>query len=300
MGSSRRFLHQPPFLFASLLGSLTSGVALVVAPLEVQIAILGVIISILAGLVLTSIEQHARREASRAELDVVGRVIEAVSDDRELAGVYRHVSQAFLSLIEQTDPILRSAAVTKLLGIANQLGEMARGVIMFHETESWRTAYEELLLWPDLKGYRSVAWVKCPSYWQDAPGRQSLRANYEAIQRGVVIQRIIVLPAELWPSGQLLPSETILPWILDQRSHGVQTLLCLESEIDHEAGLPLDFGVYGDRAVGTQTLDEHCRTQEFRLEFGAEAVKLAEERWRLLKLHATPLENLLDDDEGTA
>jgi len=73
-------------------------------------------------------------------------------------------------------------------------------------------------------------------------------------------------------------------------------MLCRESDIESEPDLPLDFGIYGELAVGTQSLDEECRTREFLLDFNAEAVKLAEDRWRRLKLHATALRTLLDTE----
>jgi hypothetical protein len=173
---------------------------------------------------------------------------------------------------------------------------MARGTITFRGTESWRTAYQELLRSEGLQLYRSVAWVKCSNYWQDAPGRQSIRDNYDAINRGIIVERIFILPLELWPAGQLLPSENVMPWIMDQHNHRVWVMLCLETEIESEPDLPLDFGIYGDLAVGTQSLDEECRTREFLLEFNAEAVKLAEDRWQRLKLHAIPLRTLLDGE----
>ena len=114
------------------------------------------------------------------------------------------------------------------------------------------------------------------------------------MNRGVIIERIFILPAELWPAGQLLPSESVLPWITDQYNHGVWVLLCLEADIAAEPDLPLDFGIYGDVAVGTQDLDDDCSTREFLLEFNPESVKLAEDRWRRLILHAMPLRTLLD------
>jgi hypothetical protein len=74
-------------------------------------------------------------------------------------------------------------------------------------------------------------------------------------------------------------------------------MLCLEADVESEPDLPRDFGIYGDLAVGTQILDDQCRTLEFQLEFKREAVQLANDRWRRLQLHATPLRTLLDTEE---
>jgi hypothetical protein len=295
-GPNRIFSH-PRFITTTLFGSLAVGVASVVGSLGMQIAILGVLVSALLGLLLAWLDaQHLGSSAREELLGTIGRAITALEDDFELSRVYRKISGSFEALCEQSEPVLRSAALTKLLGVASELDAMARGTIVFHETESWRTAYHELLKSEQLKVYRSAAWVKCPTYWQDAPGKQSIRDNYDAINRGLLIERIFILPASLWSADELLPQETALSWIMDQHNHGVWAMLCREEDVAAEPDLPLDFGIY-HVAVGVQTLDEHCRTREFRLQFGDEAVKLAEDCWRRLQLHATSLRMLLDKIE---
>lgn len=299
MSPPRKYLSNPRFLIASLVGSLLTGVASVVAPLPVQIAIQGVLVSILVGLVLTWLEEQARRDAARAALSRLSQVVDMLDDKPELARIFQRVGEAFLAIGQQADQVFGATTATKLMSVAAELEQMAAGTIVFRGTEAWRTVYQEILQSRRLKLYRSVAWVKCPAYWQDPPGRQSMRENYDAINRGVIIERIIVLPNSLWPTGQLLPSKTILPWIKDQHNHGVWVMLCRESELAGEPDLPLDFGIYGEQAVGTQFLDEECRTREFLLEFRREAVTLAGERWDRVKLHATPLRTLLDSGTGT-
>ncbi|WP_442483379.1 hypothetical protein [Aeoliella sp. SH292] len=296
MTRRRSIFSSPLLLGISLLGSLIAGIVGLSASLSVQIAVLGVLVSILAGLLFTWLDEQARRDVGRADLGGVARVVDALQDDPELAGELRRICNAFLALAEQTDPVFRAAVLTRLLALGNELELVSRGKITFRETESWRAAYRDLLQDKSLRLYRSVAWVKSPSYWQDAPGRQSIRANYDAMNRGVLIERIFILPAELWPAGQLLPNEIVLPWIMDQYNHGVWVLLCLEADIAAEPDLPLDFGIYGNSAVGRQDMDDDCRTREFLLEFNPEAVKLAEDRWRRLTLHATPLRTLLDGE----
>jgi hypothetical protein len=293
------FSH-PKFLATSLLGSVIVGVAAVVTPPAAQIAILGVLVSALAGLLVAWLDGQAQRDANRAELSAMGRVVAALENEPDLAREFRRIGNGFVLLTEQTDSVLRSAAATKLLSMAGELEQIAQGTITFRETESWRTAYRDLLQSDKLRIYRSVAWVKRASYWQDTPGRQSMRDNYDAINRGVIIERIVILPRELWPAEQLLPSESVLPWIIDQHNHGVWVMLCLEADVESEPDLPRDFGIYGDLAVGTQILDDQCYTLEFQLEFKREAVQLANDRWRRLQLHATPLRTLLDTEERPA
>ena len=287
----------PKFLATSLLGSVIVGVASVVTPLAAQIAILGVLVSTLAGLLVAWLDEQAQRDANRAELSAMGRVVDALENEPDLAREFRRIGNGFLALTEQTESVLRSAAATKLLSVASELEQIARGTISFRETESWRTAYRDLLQSDKLRTYRSVAWVKCANYWQDTPGRQSMRDNYDAINRGIIVERVVILPRELWPADQLLPSDSVLAWIIDQHNHGVWVMLCLEADVESEPDLPRDFGIYGDLAVGTQILDDQCRTLEFQLEFKREAVQLANDRWRRLQLHATPLRTLLDTEE---
>jgi hypothetical protein len=269
----------------------------VVTPLAAQIAILGVLVSTLAGLLVAWLDEQAQRDANRAELSAMGRVVDALENEPDLAREFRRIGNGFLALTEQTESVLRSAAATKLLSVAGELEQIARGTISFRETESWRTAYRDLLQSDKLRTYRSVAWVKCANYWQDTPGRQSMRDNYDAINRGIIVERVVILPRELWPADQLLPSDSVLAWIIDQHNHGVWVMLCLEADVESEPDLPRDFGIYGDLAVGTQILDDQCRTLEFQLEFKREAVQLANDRWRRLQLHATPLRTLLDTEE---
>ena len=56
--------------------------------------------------------------------------------------------------------------------------------------------------------HRSVAWVKDAGYWQDQPGKQSMRLNYHVVRKGVAIERIVILRGALWPEGEALPAES--------------------------------------------------------------------------------------------
>ena len=67
-----------------------------------------------------------------------------------------------------------------------------------------------------------------------------------------------------------------------------------ESQIATEADLLVDFGIYGDRAVGIQELDEQSRTIRFVLDFDRQSLNLACDRWDRIALYATPYADLLD------
>ncbi len=286
------------FLGASLLGTLAMTLVSAFAPLPAQLAALGALVSVLGGLFLAYMAQDDERERRRAEVIARLQVPLALAPDPELFARYAAICKGLTDLAAQGDPVLREAALLKLSSLAGQVGALAAGTAVFEATEAWRTAYERLLRCKDVREYRSAAWARSPDYWQDAPGRASMEANFEAAHRGVLVERVVILRDHLWPAGSLLPGPEILPWIEAQHNHGLYLCLVRESELAREPDLLADFGIYGRRAVGTQELDEHCRTARFTLEFGGDAVRLAEERWRRLLLYAVPFRKLLDRAEA--
>ena len=185
-------------------------------------------------------------------------------------------------------------ACLKLASVTGQIESLAAGTVVFAGTEAWRTVYERLLKSPDVKQYRSVAWVRSPDYWQDPPGRQSMQANFTAAHRGVLIERVIILRDDLWPRGDPLPHKSILPWIEEQHNQGLWLTLVRERDLASEPELLGDMGIYGDRAVGLQELDEHSRTVRFTLLFDTQNVHLARDRWERLAFFTISFRELLD------
>ena len=72
--------------------------------------------------------------------------------------------------------------------------------------------------------------------------------------------------------------------------------LVRESDIACEWELLADFGIYGDRAVGVQELDEQARTIRFILDFSPQSIRLARDRWEKVALYTTPYGELLDQN----
>jgi hypothetical protein len=289
------------FLGTALLGSLVMALVSAFGPSPAQIAVLGAFVSILGGLFLSYLAQDDQRERERL------RVLEQLSlplslaGDPELYAQYLAIARGLTDLANQPDPILRQTALLKLASLSGQIGELSRGKVVFALTEAWRAVYEQILHSPNLRKYRSIAWVRTADYWQDAPGRQSMQVNFDAVYRHrVLVERIIILRDELWPRGQLLPSESILAWIEEQHNHSLRISLVRESDLAREPDLLCDLGIYGERAVGVQELDEHSRTLRFTLTFEAEAVRLAEDQWRRLSLYAVYFRALLDRLESEA
>lgn len=286
------------FAGVALVGSLTMALVSAFAPAEAQVAVLGALVSVLAGLFVSYTEQEETRDRRRSEALERLAVPLTIAPEHELYEQYLRFCGTLTRLAAQTDPVLREVAALKLASVNAQLVGLADGMIVFAGTETWRTVYERLLRSPDVREYRSAAWVRSKDYWQDPPGRQSTRENFEAAHRGVLVQRIVILPDHLWPRGAAVPTAAIFPWIEEQHAHGLRVYLVRESDLDDEPDGPADFGIYGDRAVGTQELDERSRTVRFTLAFDRQAIRLAADRWDRLKIYAISVRDLLDRTEG--
>lgn len=198
------------------------------------------------------------------------------------------------AILSQPDEILRRIALTRLAAISEEVKALAGGKVVFTATEAWRATYEHILCLPDVRHYRSVAWIRNEDYWQDVPGQRSMQLNYDLLLEGVRIERILILCDFFWPAAALLPAADIRRWIDQQHNEGIWIGLVRESDIEGEAGLLADIGIYGDRATGTWELDGQCRTVRFTLDFSAQGRLLAEEQWMRLLLFATSYEALLD------
>jgi hypothetical protein len=206
----------------------------------------------------------------------------------ELVIAQNVIADSLRRLTGQNDPILLDAAVVRLAGIQEEVRDLAAGRIVFLGTEAWRTVYDQLLRCPDVDCYRSVAWMRNEDYWQDAPGQRSMRTNYELLQDGLSIERILILGDYFWPLAASLPARVVCRWIEEQYQRGISISLVRESEITDETDLLCDIGIYGTRATGTLDLDPQCRTSRFTFDFSPEGIRLAEERWKRLSLYASP------------
>jgi len=182
----------------------------------------------------------------------------------------------------------------KLAVVRGELDELVFGRIVFRETESWRSAYAELLRSSDVSEYLSAAWVVNEDYWRDLPGEHSLKVNFEALDRGVSVERICILGWNLWPPELAVPLPDVLNWINDQHYRGIAIFLVRETDLVAEPDLLRDFGIYGHRATGEQRLDRHARTVAFTLSFDPADVALARDRWRRLQLFAQKYQELMD------
>lgn len=218
-----------------------------------------------------------------------------LAQDKLLIERYKWLSDSLLRIRWRQDPIYRSVAFEQLDELVGRLREVSEGRITYQGTETWRLVYDQLLKSPGLVEYRSVAWIRTAEYWQDEPGRQSLKANLKLHESGQVnVERITILADALWPSDDQMPTERIRQWFHQQHARGIWLRLVRESQLEGEPELLQDLGIYGSRAVGFQHLDDRARTVSFQLDFNLDTVLEVEDRWKRLKVYSTSYADLLD------
>lgn len=196
--------------------------------------------------------------------------------------------------VSHPDPVFRGLVGTRLPLIAEQVRDWSHGRLTFSGTEVWRTAYEKILTAPEITEYRSVAWLKSGEYWRDLPGQHGMQLNFDILDRGVRIERALILGWNLWPPELRLPHESVRRWIDEQYYRGVSVSLVRECDLVTEQDLLRDFGIYGDRAVGELHIDDDSRTVSFTLTFEKGAVDLANEHWARLKLFSRAYAQLIE------
>ena len=215
----------------------------------------------------------------------------AIASKHDLLPIFRRLTDAIKQLAELDDPLLHHLATLRLTAMADEAENLGRGIVVFQGTETWRAAYQDLLTTLNVKSYYSVAWVRSEHYWNDTPGRQSMLMNYDLAARGFHIQRIHILPSQLWPFEQSLPTATIRAWLTEQHERGILVHLVREADLAKEPDLLQDFAIYGDRATAVQELDRQSQTLRFVLSFDRESIRQALDRWERLGIYASSWEN---------
>lgn len=251
---------------------------------------LGFLASCILGVLLTRCESQKTESVPEAIADLL-----LLARDVDVATIDQHFRQLLLKISERRDPIFRRLALARLQQAESDLQTLAHGKVSFQSTESWRVAYEEVLRSPGLHTYLSVSHVESQHYWQDGPGKSSMRLNLELQDSGTVtIERTVIVAGHLWPEEESLPLEPLLTWIDEQHRYGIWLRLVRESALSLEPELISDFGIYGSRAVGMQQLDSAGRTVRFELSFDFDDVNRAERWWHRIAVFATSYRDLLD------
>lgn len=259
-------------------------------PLPAVVAMTGCLVCVGLGLLLAQSQRPmAIAETSPLEIPFL------LAQDAEIYERYRAVTESLLTVSRNPDPIYREMALKHLDDLARQASTIAGGTFVFEGTETWRILYEQLLRSPGLHLYRSVAWVKRETYWQDEPGRKSMAVNFELHDaERLNIERITIIADELWPMTEVWPAEQLRQWLNEQHRRGIWIKFVRASALTKEPELIADMGIYGSRAVGIQELDDECRTTRFTLTFQPERIAEAETRWNRLSVYAESFADYLD------
>ena len=281
------------FLGTTLLGAVTVGIVSVFGTVEGQIAMVGTWLSILAGLLITQIQSAENASSSFRKLLNVAGLVPDLAKRADLHRCYTQITQSLHRLSLHSDPVLVDFACRKVDVIAEEINAMAHGQISFASTESWRMTYEQILRRKGMQRYRSVAWFKSTEYWQDEPGRKSLQLNLELKANGLIIERIVIIRDELWAANSVMPAQPVVDWIDQQVRQGILVSLLRESNLFHEPELCRDMGIYDDRAVGIQEMDDRCRTLNFILYFDKAEIAKALTYWQSLSLYAKSFDELV-------
>lgn len=286
------------FLSIAFLGSLAVALVSVFLGLAEQVSVLGVVASSHLGIQLAYLEYARARDRRQFELiSALGMSENLVLNPSYLA-FHRRMTLSLSTLADSDNRLLQDQALSRLVELNAKIADMADGKLVFERTETWRTVYEEMLRKPEVKEYRSVSWFRSEDYWQDPPGRQSLDLNCQLAEEGLLIHRNVIVPESLWPIDQNLPNAPIIQWIEKQHTHGIWILLTRESSVAKEPALLVDFGIYGDVAVGTQIVDREGRTSRFEIDFRQDERLAAQRVWDRLKLFATSYADLLDREQN--
>ena len=202
---------------------------------------------------------------------------------------YRRIAELLLKISRQQDPIYRGIALEQIDDLFRRVTTIASGTLVFEGTETWRIIYEQLLRSPGLYLYRSVAWVKNGHYWQDEPSRKSMAVNFELCENEqLAIERVVIIADDLWPSSSNEPNAPVRGWLQQQARHGLAVRVVRQSLLRLEPDLLTDLGIYGNRALGFQEIDEQGQTLRFTLTFDFAKVAEAEARWNRLAVYAKP------------
>ena len=288
-------IQTPKFLAVIAAGAALVFLVAFTAPPPFHTALLGVLLVAILVLVWVGLDRnhlgHVKHLATPMTL----------AKDEEVFHIYTRAAEALKQISNHRDPILRDLTLHRAEQVAGELAALADRRIVFVGTEAWRAAYERLLRSPGLHLYRSVAVIETKTYWQDEPGKQSMQLNLELVDEAALnIERIVVIADDLWPASEHFPLEPVREWIETQHNHGMWIKLVRRSEIANEPQLIVDLGIYGNRAVGVQELDERGRTVRFTLSFDFEKVLSAEQRWDRLTMYATSYRDLLDRKGGSS
>lgn len=274
-----------------IIGGLLLGFALLIGDLKIQVATVGLYVTLLLALVAADIRSVDSMESLMKNSQDVGL---RIFQDKDIRKFYEDTVQSLCKVFQIRDDIFLSLAASRLKEFKLELAtELSMGTISFR-AEAWRAYYRKILTQPDVTEYISVAYVKSERYWADEAGRNSLQLNYDLLKEGKSIERIFIV------RDSVKDSIKIKDWIREQKEKGIVVWVAYESQIPLEEDLLYDLGVYGNRAAGYQTTNDDCTiTTKLQFHFNEDNIEKARERFERLKMHAL-LPNELEEYLDTA
>lgn len=282
-----------PALFVAVAGLLLVLTLTLFAPASAQFLFIGTLLSVVVAVAIPAyIRQMQQLQIQQP--DVIHTALRLASDP-DFSANYWEIGKSLVASSRHNDPIYRQETLKRIERLNKELKPISEGNVIYEDGERWRLAYEKLLRSPGLHTYRSVAIVNSPAYWQNDAARQSMKLNFELQAGGTLsIERIVVIDDLLWPANQDLPDEQILTWIDDQHRHGIWLRLARLSVLVEEPDLAVDVGIYGNRAVGTEEIDQRTKRPVFCLSFDFDDVRKAEDSWDRLSIYSTSYRELLE------
>ena len=259
-----------------------------------QVTLLGVLFCFCAGYGFVELQEQKKERRGWDNVLATLPVPFALATEPGFFKEYTKIAESLTTIVRHNDLLFHDLSRSRIEALAEDVATLAKGQLVFDATETWRTAYQRVLETMRVKTYYSVAWVRTNDYWNDAPGRQSMRFNYELISRGFRIERVHILSDELWPFDETMPTGGILEWLVEQQGRGIVVSLVRESDLANEPDLLRDFAIYGDRAMGIQELDDKSHTQRFILSFDQSSIRHALDQWERLTLFSISFQNLMD------
>ena len=259
-----------------------------------QVSALGTLFCAFAGYVVAELQEEKEHRNKWNDVMRILPIPFALATEPGFFKEYVKIAESLTKIVRHSDLLFHDLSRTRIEAIAEEVSTLAKGQVVFDATETWRAAYQRVLETMRVKSYYSVAWVRTNEYWNDVPGRQSMRFNYELINRGFRIERVHILPDELWPFDEKMPTGGILEWLVEQQGRGIIVSLVRESDLANEPDLLRDFAIYGDRAMGIQELDEQSHTVRFVLSFDQPSIRQALAQWERLTLFSNSFQNLMD------
>ncbi|VTR91602.1 Membrane protein OS=Rhodopirellula europaea 6C GN=RE6C_02843 PE=4 SV=1 [Gemmata massiliana] len=256
------------------------------------LALLGAGFGIVGGLVSASILRWNHANLSKHQV-----VPPELATNTELVRVYHILREALFTVASGPDGIPKETLTQKIVALGVQLRAMATGTNTFAGSGSWYVAHDAVLAVPDLREYLAVVRVRDPECVRDPVIQESLRATFAAVNRGVLVERVLVISDTLWPGDRVLPTDDVRPWIEDQHNHGLRVILLRERDLPTDTSGPIDTCVFDDWGVGTRDLDDRSQTVRVALDFAPGAVRAARERLDRLSQIGIPFGELLERAE---